>query len=83
MFHWKKWMLGARGYVLILFIVIVCAFVVKNWFLDAIVIPSLSMEQTLLEGDYLLVNKFIYTARPGSETSGGNAGLNERTARKR
>jgi signal peptidase I len=68
-------MSGARGYVFILAIVIACAFVVKSWFLDAIVIPSLSMEQTLLEGDYLLVNKFIYSDRPGSETSGGNAGF--------
>jgi len=75
MVHWKKWMSGARGYVFILLIVILCAVVVKSWFLDAIVIPSLSMEQTLLEGDYLLVNKFIYSARPGSESSGGNAGI--------
>jgi signal peptidase I len=70
MFHWQKWTSGVRGYFLILFLVVACAIVVKSWFLDAVVIPSLSMEQTLLEGDYLLVNKFIYSARPGSGVAG-------------
>ncbi len=43
----------------ILFTVLVALFL-KAFFIEAFRIPSGSMEQTLLEGDFILVNKFIY-----------------------
>jgi signal peptidase I len=38
------------------------AFVVKMFVVDAVYVPSHSMEQTLLPGDYVLVNKLVYGA---------------------
>lgn len=42
---------------------LVFAFVIKAFFLQAFKIPTGSMEDTLLIGDFLLVNKFIYGAQ--------------------
>lgn len=42
------------------FIAILLALVIRTLFLQAFKIPSGSMESTLLIGDHLLVNKFIY-----------------------
>lgn len=52
------------GYPVLAVIAIAASFVIKMFFLDAVFIPSLSMENTLLEGDYVLVNKFIYGSSP-------------------
>ncbi|MCD4813083.1 signal peptidase I [bacterium] len=42
------------------FIAIILALVIRTLFIQAFKIPSGSMESTLLIGDHLLVNKFIY-----------------------
>lgn len=42
------------------FIAIILALVIRTLFLQAFKIPSGSMESTLLIGDHLLVNKFVY-----------------------
>ncbi|MCX6152009.1 MAG: signal peptidase I [Ignavibacteriales bacterium] len=43
-----------------LFFAILIAFILKTFFIEAVRIPTGSMENTLLVGDFLLVNKFIY-----------------------
>ncbi|MBI4552355.1 MAG: signal peptidase I [Candidatus Latescibacteria bacterium] len=52
-----------REYAEALIIAGVAAFLIKTFFIQAFRIPSGSMEDTLLIGDFLLVNKFIYGAR--------------------
>ncbi|MGH8015747.1 MAG: S26 family signal peptidase, partial [Candidatus Zixiibacteriota bacterium] len=42
---------------------IVLALLIKTSIVEAYKIPSQSMENTLLVGDFLLANKFIYGAR--------------------
>lgn len=49
-----------REYIEIILITIVVAFGVKVFVVDAYRIPTGSMEHTLIAGDYILVNKFIY-----------------------
>ncbi len=44
-------------------IALVLAFIIKTWVVQAFYIPSQSMENTLLVGDKVLVNKFIYEFR--------------------
>jgi signal peptidase I len=44
-------------------VVLVMFFVIKTSFVEAYMIPSQSMEGTLLVGDFLLANKFVYGAR--------------------
>ena len=44
----------------ILLLVAVIALVIKAFAFDAFQIPSASMENTLVPGDYILVNKFAY-----------------------
>jgi signal peptidase I len=39
------------------------ALILKIFFLDALFIPSGSMEDVLLQGDYILINKFIFGSR--------------------
>ncbi|MBN1140602.1 MAG: signal peptidase I [Deltaproteobacteria bacterium] len=46
-----------------LFIALVLAIFIRIYFVQAFKIPSGSMEDTLLIGDHLLVNKFIYGTR--------------------
>ncbi|MEA2031471.1 MAG: signal peptidase I [candidate division Zixibacteria bacterium] len=46
-----------------IFIAIILAFIIKTSIVEAYKIPSASMEDTLLVGDFLLANKFIYGAR--------------------
>jgi len=41
----------------------VAALIIRTFFIEAFRIPTGSMEDTLLIGDFLLVNKFIYGAR--------------------
>ncbi|NTV52148.1 MAG: signal peptidase I [Candidatus Firestonebacteria bacterium] len=48
-------------------VAIMLAFVIRTFGVQAFKIPSASMENTLLIGDHLLVNKFIYGTRiPGT-----------------
>ncbi|HUL45310.1 MAG TPA: signal peptidase I [Bacteroidota bacterium] len=55
--------LGVRSIVEILVLTVVLAGMLKLCVLDAIHIPSPSMESALLPGDYVLVNKLVYGAR--------------------
>lgn len=45
------------------FITLLIAFTLKTFVVEAFRIPSASMENTLLVGDFLLVNKFLYGIR--------------------
>lgn len=49
-----------REYIESIAIAILLALVIRTYFVQAFKIPSGSMEDTLLIGDHLLVNKFIY-----------------------
>lgn len=46
-----------------LFIAVILALLIKSSVVEAYKIPSASMEDTLLVGDFLLANKFVYGAR--------------------
>jgi len=52
-----------REYAEVLIISLVLAFFTRALVVQAFRIPTGSMEQTLLVGDYLLVNKFLYGAK--------------------
>ncbi len=54
---------GIFEYVKSLGIALVLAFLIKTSIVEAYKIPSSSMEDTLLVGDFLLANKFVYGAR--------------------
>jgi signal peptidase I len=54
---------GAFEYAKSLAIALVLAFVIKTSIVEAYKIPSSSMEDTLLVGDFLLANKFVYGAQ--------------------
>ena len=43
-----------------LFIALIAALVIRQLIVQAYTIPTSSMEKTLLVGDFLLVNKFVY-----------------------
>lgn len=58
-----KWQWFFREYVQILITALMIYFVISVSIVKAYQIPSGSMENTLLIGDYLLVNKFIYGIR--------------------
>src|SRR3954469_24525220 len=49
-----------REYLEALLIAVIFATFARTWILQAFKIPSGSMEQNLLIGDHILVNKFIY-----------------------
>lgn len=49
-----------REYVIILLVAVFAALVIKTLFLEAFKIPTASMENTLLAGDYILVNKIVF-----------------------
>jgi signal peptidase I len=49
-----------REYVEIITMAVVLAFFVRSFFIQAFKIPSESMEETLLVGDFLFANKLIY-----------------------
>ena len=50
-------------YVKTVLVTLVVALVLKSFVIEAFRIPSSSMEETLLVGDFLLVNKLAYTVR--------------------
>jgi len=52
-----------REYAEIITMAVVLAFFVRTFFIQAFKIPSESMEDTLLVGDFLFANKFIYGAK--------------------
>lgn len=49
-----------REFFKIIFYALLIAYFLKTFFVEAFKIPTSSMEDTLLVGDYILVNKFIY-----------------------
>ena len=53
----------ARDYIESILIAILLALVIRGYVVQAFKIPSGSMENTLLIGDHLLVNKFIYSTK--------------------
>jgi signal peptidase I len=57
-----------REYSEIILMAVFLAFFVRTFFIQAFKIPSESMEDTLLVGDFLFANKFVYGAKlPGLE----------------
>lgn len=54
---------GAFEYIKSLGIALLLAFLIKTSIVEAYKIPSSSMEDTLLVGDFLLANKFLYGAQ--------------------
>ena len=55
--EWREWLEAA------VFAFLIAFFIVRPFIVQAYKIPSGSMRMTLLEGDIILVNKFIYGAR--------------------
>jgi signal peptidase I len=49
-----------REYIKVLLIALVAALLIKTFFLEAFRIPTASMENTLLAGDFILVNKMVF-----------------------
>jgi signal peptidase I len=49
-----------RAYIETLIVALVIAFVLRTFVIQAYKIPTASMEDTLWQGDFILVNKFIY-----------------------
>ena len=52
-----------REYSEIILMAVFLAFFVRTFFIQAFKIPSESMEDTLLVGDFLFANKFVYGAK--------------------
>ena len=44
----------------VLAVTVAAALALKTFVVDAVLVPSASMEDTILPGDFLLVNKFVY-----------------------
>ena len=53
----------AYDYTKSIIVALILAFIIKTSIVEAYKIPSSSMEDTLLVGDFILANKFIYGAR--------------------
>jgi signal peptidase I len=65
------------SYVQVLLCAAILAFVLKAFVVDAVVIPSPSMERTLLVGDFVLVNKLVHgpPVREGKHAASSEAGF--------
>jgi signal peptidase I len=48
------------GYLAVFLVTVALACILKLFVIDAVVIPSPSMEQTLLPGDFVFINKLVY-----------------------
>lgn len=59
----KSFLNSILRFIKIIIVAVAIALVFKAFIIEAFRIPTKSMENTLLPGDYLLVNKFIYGAR--------------------
>ena len=59
-----------REYFESLVIAVVLALFIRTFVVQAFKIPTGSMEQNLLIGDHLLVNKFVFGRRPCARWSG-------------
>ncbi len=55
-----------REFVEAVLVAVVFALFVRTFLLQAFVVPSPSMEDTVLAGDHLIVNKFVFGPRAGS-----------------
>lgn len=64
--HNRKETSTLREYVDSLLVTVILALFATTFILQAFKIPSSSMEETLLVGDHLLVNKFAFAEAPGS-----------------
>ena len=73
----SKSLKSASPYVQVLLCALVLAFVLKAFVVDAVVIPSHSMERTLLVGDFVLVNKLVHgdATRTGKQAVSLEAGF--------
>ena len=60
----SNWFKVFKEYAEALIIALILAFVIRSFVVQAFRIPSGSMLNTLLIGDHLLVNKFIYGIKP-------------------
>ena len=58
-FSWKKFLEELR----VLLILVIVAFTIKSTLIEIYVVPTGSMENTILTGDMLIGNKFIYGMR--------------------
>ena len=58
-FSWKKFLEELR----VLIILVIIAFTIKSTLVEIYVVPTGSMEDTILTGDMLIGNKFIYGMR--------------------
>jgi signal peptidase I len=58
--HWSAW----REVPILIVVALVIALVIKTYVVQPFFIPSSSMEDTLLVGDKVLVNKLVYHFRP-------------------
>ena len=57
--NWKKILTEIRG----LIILVIVAFTVKSTLVEIYIVPTGSMENTILTGDLLIGNKFVYGMR--------------------
>jgi signal peptidase I len=55
-----------REYFESIVIAVILALFVRTWVVQAFKIPTGSMENNLLIGDHLLVNKFVFGPTPGA-----------------
>lgn len=65
----KKIFAALRSGSVILLCTVLSAVTLKMFFIDAIVIPSRSMENTLLVGDYVLLNKLVHGVSSEEQSS--------------
>jgi signal peptidase I len=59
----KKLNKNIREWVIALFFAIILSVFIKIFFIQSFLISSTNMESTLLKGDYVMVNKFVYGTR--------------------
>ncbi len=66
-YHLPRFLQTAIEWLAVLLMAIICSFTIKVLFVEAYKIPTPSMEETLLSGDYIFVSKLAYGPRlPGT-----------------